>query len=624
MRRKNHQGININEQEVNVNEFGHTSMLNFSDINADIIILAYQPGIGKTYNILDYMKTHPNSFYFTDRHKVIEDNIKGWKQQKIDYSHWEGHERKCNNPQLKHIVKDYKLSPSIACEHCNRGRCTYRGQFSQRERVFAPFEYLPTNYVMGNLPEIIFLDESKIKVDKLSFNQEKTVSWLQLIQENSNMPGIYINMMESENYPFFIYGGFDDLYQYYREAQNIAFKNNNLTLISKIGNINPHELSMYFRFAETYGDFQRDHYFCPLWYYAFDIVNRGTKLVYLDASFNKLWFKYMLECFNGEIGFDRDVSVLIYKTDITNKNTQVYNMRYHPTKPFWCPKVSLNSKYFMIWFPQHLKKIKEIYGEENVGLITFKMVSGLKNKRYAELFDNQYFGNIRSSNALINKRVLVILGTYFGTGNQVFEHLEKLFNIDDRQQIQEEEEQRREYERDGLEDFIQPLNPNSLYNKILVPKRRRRFTDSNPSEFMGDGDSRNYDNYVLPVMWIQRGIWDNEMYQAFHRNRGLQNNRIIFAYCWFPPQILKEFSVKSVERTQSKEEEFWKEREAEERNRRLIGNLIKEISVAEKPKLMKTYLSEKYRMFGRENRNTIEQLIDRYLEIKDKIKPPNK
>lgn len=29
----------------------------------NIIVLSHQPGIGKTYNVLEYMKKQPNSFY---------------------------------------------------------------------------------------------------------------------------------------------------------------------------------------------------------------------------------------------------------------------------------------------------------------------------------------------------------------------------------------------------------------------------------------------------------------------------------------------------------------------------------------------------------------------------------
>jgi hypothetical protein len=196
--------------------------------------------------------------------------------------------------------------------------------------------------------------------------------------------------------------------------------------------------------------------------------------------------------------------------------------------------------------------------------------------------------------------------------------------MDERRQIVEQEEIRRDYENRELSDWLRPQNPDSPLNTILNRKRRRRFTDSAAPDYMGDGNSSNFDNWVMPVMWIQKGVWDSEMYQAFHRNRGLQHNRIIFAYCWFPPDILEEFNVISVNRGKSEEQAFWNEREVEEKERRLMDSLFEEISLANRPRLMKTYLSEKYRMFGRDNRERIERFITHYLELKERIKPPRK
>jgi hypothetical protein len=621
MRFKDSNGISISQETITVDRNVHAPFIDFNEEEADIIVLAYQPGVGKTYTILKYMIDNPSSFYFTDRHRVINDNIKGWKDKEIEYSHWEGFERKCSNQNLKDIVKHFHLLPSIACSHC-RSRCTYRGQFSQRNRVFAPFEYLPTSYVMNDLPDIIFLDESKVNINKVRFNQDDTLSWLQRISLYSDMPVLYSDMMSNQNYWFFIYGGFNDLYQYHREAQNRAFEANELDDVANIGRINPYSLTMYFNFAETYNDFNRDMYNIPLWYNAFEVVNKGRKVVYLDATFDKFWFQYMLECYNGEVGFQREITVKIYKTDIVNHNTVVYNMR-HGERGSWIPKESVRG-YVMYWFPQHLKRIKEIYGEDNVGLISFKEVFEPKNHRYLELHDNPYFGNLRSSNLFENKRVLVILGTYFGTETHVHTHLKDIFDLDDISQIFEEEETRREYESAGWDYLLRPSNPNSLYNTILRPKRRRRFTDAHPVAYMGDGDNNNYDNLVIPVTWIQDGIWDSEIYQAFHRNRGLQNNRIIFAYCWFPPEILKEFKIESVNRNSRDEEEFWKRLEEEERQNRLIDGFIDDVNQSDRPNLMKTYLSETYRIYGKENRDDIEDFIQCYLDIKSKIKEPKK
>ena len=101
MRIKNFNNITFEEVTIMVDENQHAPILNFDEIDADIIVLAYQPGVGKTYNTMQYMINHPFSFYLTERHDTIEEIQEEHGAEFPEYHHWEGFPRKCKNNNYK-------------------------------------------------------------------------------------------------------------------------------------------------------------------------------------------------------------------------------------------------------------------------------------------------------------------------------------------------------------------------------------------------------------------------------------------------------------------------------------------------------------------------------------------
>jgi len=122
------------------------SKINFNNLEADIVVLAHQPGIGKTFSVLNFMEKEKDSFYFTTRHEVIEENIRsrGWNEG--FYSHWKGFGKLCKEETHKELSMR-GIPPKILCSICKqRGHCDYLSQFKNRKRVFAPYEFLNTSY----------------------------------------------------------------------------------------------------------------------------------------------------------------------------------------------------------------------------------------------------------------------------------------------------------------------------------------------------------------------------------------------------------------------------------------------------------------------------------------------
>jgi hypothetical protein len=119
MRKHNHLNISpFQYEEITRNAQGYANPIDFSAKTEDIIVLAFQPGLGKTHMVLEYMKTHPNSFYFTDRHNTIDENIKNWTN--VPHQHWKGFSRRCSNIYLKNLQERYNLNPNVICNYSHK------------------------------------------------------------------------------------------------------------------------------------------------------------------------------------------------------------------------------------------------------------------------------------------------------------------------------------------------------------------------------------------------------------------------------------------------------------------------------------------------------------------------
>ena len=84
MRKKSSKGITIKTPKPKkLSQKGFATYINFNKQRANIIVLSYQPGYGKTYNALEFMRQphNVNTFYFTNRHDTIDERIKDWNKK---------------------------------------------------------------------------------------------------------------------------------------------------------------------------------------------------------------------------------------------------------------------------------------------------------------------------------------------------------------------------------------------------------------------------------------------------------------------------------------------------------------------------------------------------------------
>ena len=112
MRIKNSKGITIWTPKIKrLNKDGYVPYFDFNKIKANIIVLSYQPGYGKTYSALKYMrqKHNQNTFYFTNRHDTISERLNDWNPKiKPLPTHWMGFEKICTERPKKALYKNYR------------------------------------------------------------------------------------------------------------------------------------------------------------------------------------------------------------------------------------------------------------------------------------------------------------------------------------------------------------------------------------------------------------------------------------------------------------------------------------------------------------------------------------
>ncbi len=597
MRLKNSNNIRMPTAKIKkLNKNRYVPYFDLNKIKANIIILSYQPGFGKTYTALKYMrqKHNKNTFYFTNRHDTIDERIKDWNiKNKPQPKHWKGFDKICKDKSKKSDYKKYKLSPGKLCDNCpKKTYCDYTTQFKINDRVFSPTEYLSKDKFKNKISRIktIFVDERVSKVDIREINKKLVTNAFKIIKT----PRTYITDINRRNYKAFTPRKIKNLIKSYWNTIDTAIQNNNTKTLEDLKDFNPSHFIEYLKWGNIY-NFNKDKYGVPFYYYVFDALNLNPdlKVVILDASFNRKLFRYFLYSYNGEKGFNSKITVQEYTTNETNKNTIVFRMR----PKAWHPKASFTTKYddkyAEGWVPVHLSNIRDIFGSENVGIITFKEL-GEKSKFLG--FNVEYYGNLRSTNTFEDKPVIVILGHFFPPMPK--SRIDPLTGI----------------KQKGLEETIEEwfLRDTTTYSLVELKqmliskhgtktKRAKRwkdkyFGDSWPRRYADERGKTKYlpgDNVKLKPGEAIQDYFDDEIYQAVHRNRGLQNTRIIFLYCWIPPykkylsyggthlyKIRDEFNYRII--YQKEEDDFFQSLFDQIGNRTIVTDVLDDIVYSKK------------------------------------------
>lgn len=616
----------------------------------DIIVLAHQPGVGKTYHVKKYIQTHPNSVYFTKHHETIEEILNDFEEPQ---THWKGFQRTCSISNFKNL-EEAGLPISIACKLCHKDEreCKYWTNLRGNLPIFSPFEFLATRF-KERLdedefnPRVIFLDESKLEVNIFKYEPKKVKEWLEILGYTQEAEFA----LNPQEYFRELLDLLKSITERYNSAIEKAYNNDDIKLLKKIVKIKPYNIKKYLHEAIHYNDFNREFYSTPLWYHAFDLIDKNILLVILDANFNKYWFNVLLEFYDGEKGFRQNsIKTKIYYSDWKAKDendkhvTKFYNMRYMPLGGCYY-KSTIKSG--IEWLASHLQKIIDIYGEKNIGLITYKEVANILKSFGVTNIQMEHFGFLRGKNTLEDKKVLIIVGTYQIAEKDLRKHLKEIFYIYNPKIIEYKEQIVKEYIRIyGKGQYIEDIKEGKIepIDKLLMMMNRREFRDEyfieREKTSFRNGSPSNIDrNSVYPVTWVFKATCDDEIYQAYHRNRGLRHPRIIFSYGWFPRELGYEYMIQSVPINKADEDAFWEKLLREEKKspesiqRRkemkrlfeLAEELIEEKGLTLDDIIKKersgitTPIAKEFGLWEKEEREWLKEMIVNYLRVRMEV-----
>jgi hypothetical protein len=268
------------------------------------------------------------------------------------------------------------------------------------------------------------------------------------------------------------------------------------------------------------------------------VVTKGIPVVFLDATFNPNFFSYLLESYNGESkhigkkGF-QELIVFGYREDISDIKIRSTIFRMKPEDSM--PKSSFtNSEKWEHtrdnWLSTHMSFIMRIFGKNNVGIITYKEL-GEFSKTIG--YDVEYYGNLRGTNLLKDKPVLVIIGSYLpklpswiaikkGTYDSKKKYFEEILSEYFLLDVNKDNLISVGVEAPNIISSKYNYNLAKVYSYIYQQKICQIYDSP------GDKVALKPSEMLITLMWY------DEVYQAFHRNRPLRDERIIFSYCWFP------------------------------------------------------------------------------------------
>jgi len=515
---------------------------------SDITVLSQQPGLGKTHAVIEFCKKNPDKkiLYLTTRHRLINEITKGLRKAAhwYGFSHLEDGEPKgCPkflNPRIGKLHKA-RLRTSLICSAmgCNKERCRYRLQFKKDKLVFAPVDYINTPYIWDEEVfkfDICFIDETILKTDELSFDQDGYLKAIEAI--NLKVPFDYVKSLILErNYEQLQLLEIKDKIISDVDNALIQYANSaNYDAIHDINNLNINKMIDYGHYDKLYqGKIENCKmlggspvYYKPFSYKIFKIAQQ-VPVVMLDASFEETLFRDHLEFYNFEYGLKKDLEITIYRSNVRNSKSIIYRMNpssAHPRENFKKHKDTT-----MLWVYNDLEFFLKTFGSENVGTIHYKefLADNIITRRKEYLgFEAMSYGDILGSNSLDGKKVLVVLGTYDISHNQVIEEIYKHYLLC--------------YPIDSITDA-----------KTIKESHDKSSGDlkSGPWGLEGEDFSDGYRAQwgtleppldKLPYM-ISSAYGANEVYQALHRSRFLTNDVIIFAYCHLPGKVSTETSV---------------------------------------------------------------------------------
>ena len=485
--------------------------------DADIIIVSGQPGIGKTYQSIQYMAENPNTIFMTSKHLLLKELETYFNNHNLETIRWRG----ITHPESYCTEKDSKVfkdllslgyTPNYLCaEVMNCSSCLYKAQFKHTERVLAPIQYLSTSYLHNDDKprfDTYIIDEAISEVKNYPYDLEYLLNVINPLYffSSSSLYTLLTNLLTDKNLE-----GLES----YKDTISMEIKNSlNMIrdLIGKDKNIeteiwrddikglshfNIDDVITALRYQKMYNN-KIDTWTQPNIYKLFDLAQE-SKVIMIQATFNDELFFDLLSSYSAECKIDKELKIKIFKTNIQNKDTKVYNVN----KDAYFPKYSLDNG-SMNEISTHIEIISNIVGHKNVGVLSmlkYNNIGTLVPETFGSTgLPSLHWGGAAGRNTLKDKEVLIIVGTYMSGG------------------------------------VIDKYNEIYLDNITHEQCKIKQVPYGTPFSYC--------DTTHPKLSLIQNILNTSEMVDGFSRSRGLiYDNRTIIAFCHIPDQIYKEFDV---------------------------------------------------------------------------------
>jgi hypothetical protein len=376
MRVQRKQGFRISVETLiskNIEDFREN--LRQIKFDAELNILALQPGLGKSYKITDtcnHLDDDVSFGIYTNHHNLLD-----WYQSKIPFAaHWYGFTYLCHSDEMKEI---YQLigSPATICGYIckDKKECEYLKQFKAK-KILAPSNFLH----IKTKSDIVFIDENIMQVDEIRKTEPKVAA---LISDS------FAKSLKNNDLKWFQYNK-RRLYARYEERKKDLIKKKEWGYLKKLLKVNLDE--QLFLVRKKLGVWYR-----PYLYSIFELAQE-KRVVMSCATFGRDYFEDMIKSYSGEIGFNKkEITVRIYYSKMRNRGTIVYHINPSNNYRKAAPSDIVNT----------VKTIKTVFPD--VGVIgDMKTIEALKN----EGVDGLYFGNAEGLNTF-EKRDVILKTRYF-------------------------------------------------------------------------------------------------------------------------------------------------------------------------------------------------------------------
>ncbi|MEN6379138.1 MAG: hypothetical protein ABFD15_06125, partial [Methanofastidiosum sp.] len=377
-----------------------------------IHILDLQPGVGKTYAVIDFLKLEESFLVVTGTHKLLESEY-----GKLGAVHWESFPKMCEEYARVQNIKSLGVPIKVICElqGCENHKCPYWTQFDHPKAI-APYHFLYTNRVREGYHfkyDMLVVDEAMTGYNSITFDLNELKETREIISKytSTSVLDALIELLDTGEDTFdFIQRNLKDINKAKYASLKSALAQEEWDDVKKISSLNVFDLRKFVYYKSIHEEITT--YYEPRFYEIFDLARQDVPIILIDASFDIELFRLLFGRYayedskmsrslltGKELHPLKDIKIRVYESHLQQKERTIYRMdkdNLYYKKGFFNRDKELteNGKRTIEQLRSFILRTKRKY--PNVGIITYKELI----PHFHGLGVTEYFFNLRGSNAL--------------------------------------------------------------------------------------------------------------------------------------------------------------------------------------------------------------------------------